>query len=85
MGIMMEFDSRAIDIPEPYRRLYYEYIEAFRKGNVWDSGQPVNFYDGGDGWLKFATSSDPETRKMYDALGDIIVERSKRTEQQKNR
>lgn len=86
MGIMMEFDSRTIDTPNPYRRLYYDYIEAFRKGGVWAKRQPVNFYDGGDCWLKFATSVEPEVRKMYDALGDIIVDRNKRAvKQERNR
>lgn len=77
MGIMMEFDSRAITEPDPFRRLYYEYIEAFDKGGVWDSGQPVNFYEGGDCWLQFATSDDPEVVKMYEALSDIIIRRNR--------
>ena len=86
IGIMMEFDGRAIDTPDPYRRMYYDYIEAFRKGGVWDDGQPVNFYDGGDCWLRFATSGDPEVGKMYDTLSDIIVERAERAVKQgKNR
>ena len=58
-------------------------VLGFRgKGGVWDNGQPVNFYDGGDCWLKFATSGDPEVGKMYDTLGDIIVERGERAVKQ---
>lgn len=77
MGIMMEFDSRVIDQPDEFRPLFYNYVNSFKKGGVWEN-QPVNYYDGGDGWLRLSTSNDPEARKMYKLLGDIIVNRSKK-------
>lgn len=72
MALEMEFDSR-VQQPE-FRERFYTYLEEFEKAGVWDS-RPVAYYDGADGWLKLATGKDDEMKKMYDALGDILVKR----------
>jgi hypothetical protein len=74
LGIMMEFDGRALD-EESFRKSFYDYINTFRENGVW-ANQPVNYYDGGNGWLRLATENAEETKKMHKILGDIIVKRN---------
>lgn len=72
LALEMEFDSR-VEQPE-FRERFYTYLEEFEKADVWNS-KPVAYYDGADGWLKLATSSNEEMKKMHKALGDILVKR----------
>lgn len=73
IGIMMEFDARVTD-QEQYRQLFYNYLNTFEKRGVWTS-QPVNYYDGGDGWLRLATDTSATAQSMYHALSKIIIQR----------
>ncbi len=78
MGLEMEFDSK---VAQPvFKQRFYDYIEAFAKGKVWDS-KPVAYYEGGGAWLTMSKGS-PALRQMYDDLSDIIVARQKRADQQ---
>lgn len=76
LGIMMEFDGRAID-KEPFRKLFFNYVNTFQKEKVWEK-QAVNYYDGGNGWLRLATETGADAREMYRILSDIIVKRQNR-------
>lgn len=75
LGIMMEFDGRVID-DESFRKLFYNYVNTFKKEGVWKK-QPVNYYDGADGWLRLSTETSREAKEMYKVLSDIIVSRNK--------
>lgn len=72
MALEMEFDGR-VEQPE-FRERFYTYLEEFEKAGAWDN-KPIAYYDGADGWLKLATSTDSEMQKMHKALGDILVKR----------
>jgi len=72
MGLEMEFDERVAK-PE-FRSRFYDYLRIFKENNVWDSF-PVAYYEGGGEWMQMANSKDPELKKMFDTLGNIIVKR----------
>jgi hypothetical protein len=72
LALEMEFDSR-VSQPE-YRERFYTYIKEFERVGAWNN-LPIAYYDGADGWLKLATSNDSEMKKMYKALGDLLVKR----------
>jgi len=72
MGLEMEFDER---VTQPaFRARFYDYLHAFRDNEVWKQ-TPVAYYEGGGAWLQMANSTDPEMKKMFNTLGNIIVER----------
>ncbi len=77
MGLEMEFDER-IAKPE-FRARFYDYINAFNENNVWKQ-YPVAYYEGGGAWLQMSKSKDPKMKKMFDTLGNIIVERQTRAD-----
>nr|WP_262903860.1 DUF4855 domain-containing protein [Sphingobacterium bovistauri] len=72
MGLEMEFDDKITD-PE-YRKRFYDYIEAFQNAKSWDT-KPIAYYEGGGAWLRMFKSTDPEVRKAYDDLVEIIIKR----------
>lgn len=69
----MEFDENVAQ--EGFRKKFYDYIEQFEKGGVWET-MPVAYYEGGGGWLKMVKSEDEEMKKMCKTLGDIVVKRN---------
>ena len=72
MGLEMEFDERVAQ-PE-FRARFYYYINVFKENNVWKLSS-VAYYEGGGAWMQMAKSDDAEMTKMFDTLGNIIVER----------
>lgn len=77
MGLEMEFDSR-VSQPE-FRQRFYDYLTAFKDGEVWKS-KPVAYYEGGGTWLELSKGSS-DYKKMYNDLSDIVVERQKIADQ----
>ena len=76
MTLEMEFDGRLIS-QEAYMKRFYDYLNEFEKEGVWDD-KPVAYYEGGGAWLQMSQSQDPEVKKAYDALGDILAKRKKK-------
>ncbi|GAB3741470.1 DUF4855 domain-containing protein [Microlunatus parietis] len=70
MGIEVEFDERAATDPALRERLLaylrggsrYGYQDAF-----------VAYYQGVDALYRFATSTDPKTRELYDLVADFVA------------
>ncbi|MDR2274427.1 MAG: DUF4855 domain-containing protein [Sphingobacterium sp.] len=72
MNLEMEFDDRISE--DGYRKHFYEYLDKFDQGGVWDTKE-VAYYEGGGAWYRMSISEDPEIKKMTRKLGDIIVKR----------
>lgn len=72
MGLEMEFDDR---ITEPaFRTRYYDYITAFQNAGAWDD-KPIAYYEGGGAWLRMHRSTQPEVKKAFNDLADIVIKR----------
>src|SRR5690606_17290886 len=78
MGLEMEFDSK-VSQPE-FAKRFYDYINAFKDGGVWDS-KPVAYYEGGGTWLEMSKGG-ATLKKMYNDLSDIVVERQERADKE---
>lgn len=72
MGLEMEFDDRITD--PLFRSRFYDYVNAFQKSNSWND-KAIAYYEGGGTWLRMFRSNDPEVRKAYDTLSNIIIVR----------
>jgi hypothetical protein len=77
LGMEMEFDYR-VSKPE-FKTRFDDYIKAFTENNIWKL-RPMAYYEGGGAWGGMATSTNAELKKMYQTLGDIIVERQKQAD-----
>lgn len=75
MHLEFEFDDRVAE--EGYRKHFYDYVEKFQAGGVWDNRE-VAYYEGGGAWYRMSISKNAEMKKMAKTLGDIIVERQKK-------
>ncbi|RKO73400.1 DUF4855 domain-containing protein [Sphingobacterium puteale] len=82
LDLEMEFDDRVSE--EGYRKHFYEYLDKFAQGGVWETKE-VAYYEGGGAWYRMAISQDPEIKKMTKALGDIIVKRQLKLTNKKNK
>lgn len=78
LGMEMEFDYRVSQADFKIR--FDNYVKAFTENNVWKL-RPVAYYEGGGAWGGMATSTNAELKKMYQTLGDIIVERQKQADE----
>lgn len=76
-GLHLEFEFDEKVAEEGYRKHFYDYVEQFQNGGVWDTKE-VAYYEGGGAWYRLSISSDPELKKMFKLLGDIIVKRQSR-------
>jgi len=78
LGMEMEFDQR-VSQPE-FKTRFDDYIKAFTENKIWKL-KPVAYYEGGGAWGSMAASTDGELKKMYQTLGDIIVERQRKADE----
>ncbi len=78
LGMEMEFDHR-VSTPE-FKTRFNDYVRAFTENNIWKL-RPVAYYEGGGAWGSMATSTNEELKKMYQTLGNIIVERQKKADE----
>lgn len=78
LAMEMEFDER---VAQPgFKTRFDDYIKAFTENNIWKL-RPVAYYEGGGVWKSMASSTNPELKKMYQTLGNIIVERQKNADE----
>ncbi len=78
LGMEMEFDER---ITQPaFRARFDDYVKAFTENKVWETS-PVAYYEGGGAWGQMAQSTDPEVKRLYYTLSDIIIKRQKKADQ----
>jgi hypothetical protein len=77
LAMEMEFDSR-VSQPE-FKTRFDDYVKSFTENRIWEL-KPVAYYEGGGAWLGMANSTNSDLKKMYQTLGDIIVERQKKAD-----
>lgn len=75
LHLEFEFDDRVSE--EGFRKHFYDYVDRFKAGGVWDAKE-VAYYEGGGAWYRMSISEDEELKKMVKVLGDIIVERQRK-------
>lgn len=78
LGMEMEFDYRVSQTEFEIR--FDNYIQSFTENKIWEL-KPVAYYEGGGAWMSMASSTNAELKKMYQTLGDIIVERQKKADE----
>lgn len=75
MAMEFEFDGRALeDSPEQFAGRMNAYIDAYWRNNVF-TDCALAYYEGGNGFARFAANPTPANQALIDRLATIIVER----------
>lgn len=76
LDMEMEFDSRALSLPEGYGWGYRldDYMKAFRENGIWEKKR-LAYYEGGGSLRSFYESAVPEDQERYHRFCHFVTER----------